>query len=163
MIPVHPLLIDLGLVERRDQLVRLGHDRLFPGWKPGRSKRGVVRWGAPVTKSFDEVRKRVGIIAENVSAYSLRHLFADWLDANALSARTRNRVMGHRDEANEADTYGSKSVLSKDDVARLSGFENRTVKAIADLLMGSLRAAGRGHLQLVPLAATMPRPSKAAR
>jgi hypothetical protein len=43
VVPIHPFLIDLGLLDRIERLRAVGKTRLFPGWTAHTSKNGEVR------------------------------------------------------------------------------------------------------------------------
>ncbi len=157
VIPIHPLLIGLGLLARRDALRVLGHDRLFPDWKPGISKIGEVRWGAALSKSFRIVREKADITASNISVYSSRHLLADWLDSETTPQRTRNRILGHENKQNSADTYGGKSTMTADQSRYLTEINNPVVKEMADILLRAKAAADEGRLTRIQIQALIGR------
>jgi integrase len=53
VIPIHPLLIELGLLERMQDSMDNGEERLFPEWESYvRTKDGAVRWSQPLSKAY---------------------------------------------------------------------------------------------------------------
>jgi len=57
VIPIHPLLIELGLLDRMQDLLDRGEDRLFPEWEPYLRKDGTKRWSQPLSKSWQYLKK----------------------------------------------------------------------------------------------------------
>ncbi len=49
MIPIHPLLIELRLLERMQELMDKGEERLFPEWDVYVRKDGTRRWSQPLS------------------------------------------------------------------------------------------------------------------
>jgi integrase len=49
VVPIHPLLIELGLLDRLLYLINAGEERLFPEWKEFASGDGTTRWSQPIT------------------------------------------------------------------------------------------------------------------
>jgi integrase len=156
LIPIHPLLIDLGLLEWLDLMVQQKSERLFPQWKPPLDKHGEPRWADPVTKLWRSVRKHARLIEKNISAYSLRHLFADWLDRALSNQRTRNRIVGHVDRSSEADTYGSKSFMAPEVAAQITELDNPVIREIAAVLSAAKYKADKGELKLMRTTTSTP-------
>ena len=74
------MLIDLGLLDRVHDLEALGIEMLFPEWTPYRKTTGELRWGQPITKSWQYVKKLLGITRADLTLYGTRHWMADMLD-----------------------------------------------------------------------------------
>lgn len=68
--PIHPLLIELGLLDRMHELEAIGEARLFPEWDKYVRGDGEVRWSQPLTKSWQHVKKILKARAD-VTLYSL--------------------------------------------------------------------------------------------
>ncbi|WP_454643832.1 hypothetical protein [Bradyrhizobium liaoningense] len=51
VIPIHPLLIELGLLERMQDLIDKGEERLFPEWDVYVRKDGSECWSQPLSRS----------------------------------------------------------------------------------------------------------------
>lgn len=86
-VPIHPQLIEIGLLDRVEQMRSYGESRLFPEWGP--NKRGnfanssVPRWfSGTFLRSLDIKRK-------GLAFHSLRHTFKD-AARNANIARDRH-------------------------------------------------------------------------
>lgn len=95
VVPIHPLLIELGLLDRLLYLMKAGEERLFPEWKEFARGDGTTRWSQPITKSWQYVKKVLKIVRADLTLYATRHLMADWLDNSAVAKRTRDRILGH--------------------------------------------------------------------
>ena len=57
VVPIHPLLIELGLLDRVNELMAIGEQRLFPEWEKYTRPDGAIRWGQPITKAWQYVKK----------------------------------------------------------------------------------------------------------
>ncbi|MFK4823578.1 DUF6538 domain-containing protein [Paenochrobactrum sp. BZR 588] len=119
-IPLHPLVIELGLLERRDELKSIECDALFPEWEPYPKPNGELRWGQPITKSWQYLKGKIGIERADVTAYSSRHWFADLLDTTSISHKGRMMVMGHSTKKDIPAGYGSKHRLTTRDLAEIT-------------------------------------------
>lgn len=95
VIPVHPLLIELDLLDRMNALMDSGEERLFPEWECYVRKDGTRRLSQPLSKSWQYVKKLLELRQADLTRYSTRHLMADWLDNDAIAQRTRDRILGH--------------------------------------------------------------------
>jgi len=154
VIPVHRVLIELGLLERVAKLRALGETRLFPGWEAHTSGTDEVRWGKEVSRAFDYGRKltHVNLLRENISIYSLRHLLADLLDDGTVPQRLRNRVLGHRDKkstANAADEYGSKGLPTAAQALMIINLDTPIIRRIREILLAAKRRAENGELAVL--------------
>ncbi|MBI5277344.1 MAG: site-specific integrase [Burkholderiales bacterium] len=83
-VPVHPLLIELGLIRWVQALAAAGYDRLFPELKHDTEK----GYGKAATKWFSSYMARLGFKRDGTTTFhSLRHTFI-----NALPVDTPDRV-----------------------------------------------------------------------
>jgi hypothetical protein len=80
VVPIHPILIELGLLDRMEELSNSGEKRLFPEWEKYVRKDGTVRWSQPLSKSWQYIKKLLKIERQDVSLYSSRHFMAELLD-----------------------------------------------------------------------------------
>lgn len=80
IIPLHPLIIDLGLLERIEELRKIGCPVLFPEWEPYSKPGGELRRGQPLSKSFQYLKKKAKLERFETAPYSARHWFAGLLD-----------------------------------------------------------------------------------
>ncbi len=148
VIPIHPLLIDLGLLDRIDYLRSIGAEGLFPDIRPHISGSGEVRWGKSISKAFAHARKRpnINLSRANICLYSTRQLMVDWLDSLRTPQRVRNRVMGHTNDANAADDYGGKGLMPLAQASCITTLETPVIREMRKVLIGALAKVAEGKL-----------------
>jgi len=147
VIPIHPLLIDLGLANRAVALLEAGEQRLFPDWKPYTRKDGTVRWGQPMTKSWQYVKVVLDLTRADLTLYGTRHLMADWLDSEGIAQRTRDRILGH--VGGVPGRYGRKGMQDQKQIAAIEALEPQVVKEMRKVLMAAKDSADRGGLIVI--------------
>jgi integrase len=147
VVPIHPLLIDLGLLDRVHDLEALGIEMLFPEWTPYRKSTGELRWGQPITKSWQYVKKLLGITRADLTLYGTRHWMADMLDNDAIAQRTRNRILGH--VSSVPDGYGRKGMLKPEQSAAIAKLEPPVIMEMRKILMAAKERAGGGELTVL--------------
>lgn len=123
-IPVHPFLIEVGLLDRVENLRAAGHDRLFPMLTPD-SKGNHF---ASVSKWFTRHRREAGVPDVDQHGlkrvfHSFRHTFITRCKHLDLERRKYQEVVGHEPgEVDITDTYEGEDLLNKllnDVVARI--------------------------------------------
>jgi integrase len=144
VVPIHPILIELGLLDRMQEMLSQGEERLFPEWEEYIRKDGTARWSQPLSKSWQYVKKVLKIERADVSLYSTRHFFADLLDNDAIAQRTRDRILGHAGDVSRR--YGRKGILDPAVAALIDGLEPPVIKAAREVLLSAKAAADRGEL-----------------
>lgn len=150
IVPIHPLLIELGLLEHRDHMQRAGVDRLLPDCEPYRRRDGRLRWSQDITKSWRYLKTKYAVFSrKDITLYSSRHLVAQWIDELKISERTRGRVLGHSTVPGAAGNYGRNGLLSMDELQILTGITNPLIDQMRDLLLQAKRRADTGELTLL--------------
>lgn len=148
MIPIHPLLIELGLLERMQDLMDDGEERLFPEWESYvRTKDGTVRWSQPLSKAWQYVKKLLEIDRADLTLYSTRHLMADWLDNDSIAQRTRDRILGHASDVR--GRYGRKGILDPKIAAMIESLEPPVIKQMREILLAAKARADAGGLTVL--------------
>ncbi|MEH2506838.1 integrase [Bradyrhizobium sp. AZCC 1578] len=147
VVPIPPLVIELGLLDRMQELIDRGEKRLFPEWEEYVRKDGSVRWSQPLSKSWQYVKKILKIARADVSLYSTRHFFADLLDNEAIAQRTRDRILGHAGDVRRR--YGRKGILDPAVAARIEALEPPVIKAAREILLAAKAKADRGELTVL--------------
>lgn len=146
LIPIPRLLIDLGLLDRRDYLVGRNEKRLFPDWKVYiHKKSGREMWGHEFSKSWQYIKEKFEFDRPTLTLYGGRHTRATWYDEFEIPQRVRIRLLGHAPKT-EADRYGAvhltpaeaKMVLSKVHVVE---------QAVAEILIEAKLKAEYGQLK----------------
>jgi len=144
VVPIHPLLIELGLLDRLLYLMNAGEERLFPEWKEYARGDGTTRWSQPITKSWQYVKKVLKIVRADLTLYATRHLMADWLDNSTVAKRTRDRILGHVTDV--PGGYGRKGSINANQMAAISALEPEIVKQMREILMAAKDRAERAEL-----------------
>ena len=148
VVPIHPLLIELGLLDRMQELMDKEEKRLFPEWKPYyRKKDDTVRWSQPLSKSWQYVKKLLQLNRADLTLYSTRHLMADWLDSEGIAQRTRDRILGHASDVR--GRYGRKGILDPKTAAMIEALEPPIIKQMRTLLLGAKNRADAGELTVL--------------
>jgi len=146
-VPVHPLLINLGLLDRARELAQAGCTRLFPDCVPYENKNGVVSWSRPLTRSFQYLKKRLGWERADLQLYSTRHLMSHWIDVTGIAERTKRRILGHA-PIGVGDTYGAKGFLDPAEAKVISEIEPPVVQEMRRILIGARERALAGELKI---------------
>lgn len=144
VIPVHPLLIELGLLDRMKEMIERDEPRLFPEWAPYNHSDGAIRWSQPMSKSWQYVKQILNLTRADLTLYGTRHLMADWLDNGTVAQRTRDRILGHVSDV--PGRYGRKGSLSPEQSAAIEALEPDVIKSMRVLLMNAKAKAERGEL-----------------
>ena len=148
VVPIHPLLIELGLLDRMQELMDEKEERLFPEWQEFRRKKDdTVRWSQPLSKSWQYVKKVLKFSRADLSLYSTRHLMADWLDNEAIAQRTRDRILGHASDVR--GRYGRKGILDPEIAAKIETLEPAVIKEMRKILLGAKARADAGELTVL--------------
>ncbi|MFO6503247.1 hypothetical protein [Serratia marcescens] len=141
-VPIHPRLIELGLLEYVDALKAAGYDRLFPELKHNKIK----GYSAAASKWFNEnyFGKILGFPRDGKKTFhSLRHTFINAVDEFEINERTIAQLVGHvrgsttamttyRKDADVGEQFGVISQLhySLPDIAQ---FDSQAgIKAVID-------------------------------
>lgn len=147
VVPIHPILIELGLLDRMQELIDQGEKRLFPEWEKYTRKDGTVRWSQPLSKSWQYLKKILKIERADVSLYSTRHFFADLLDNEAIAQRTRDRILGHAGDVSRR--YGRKGILDPAVAGLIEALEPPVIKTAREILLGAKAKADRGEFTVL--------------
>ena len=106
ILPMHPALIDLGLMQHAETVRRTGAVRLFPELEAVRGKLGH----AP-SKWFGRYKTKQGITDPRKTFHSFRHTLIDDLRDAGVQDSLIKRIAGHEDSAVTFSIYGSRSPL----------------------------------------------------
>lgn len=148
-IPIDRILLDLGLLDRVNDLKAIGEARLFPEWRTYvHKKSGRPMPGHHFSKSWQYVKKNeLGFDREGLTLYGGRHTKASWLDALDFPQRIRDRQLGHAAK-NVPGVYGARD-LTEREAELLASRELPIQVQIGDLLMAAKIAADEGRLRRV--------------
>ena len=112
IIPIHPALIKLGLLEHANTIKAEGSIRLFPELAPTRDKLGH----AP-SKWFSRYRHKLGITDPKKTFHSFRHSFIDDMRELGVQDSLVKRMVGHTDASTTFGIYGSRTPIKAMSVA----------------------------------------------
>ena len=106
LLPLHPALVDLGLLQHVESVREAGNARLFP-------ELGAVRGklGHEPSKWFGRYKTKQGITDPRKTFHSFRHTLIDDLRDAGVQDSLIKRIAGHEDGAVTFSIYGSRSPL----------------------------------------------------
>lgn len=116
IIPIHPLLLEFGLVNRVESLRKLGFNELFP-MVLASPKTGMK--GDSVSKWFTRYRRKCGVKDKddkglNRVFHSLRHTVVTRLRAEKVDETLVQALIGHEQTRSVTDGYDSNEVSVSD-------------------------------------------------
>lgn len=147
VIPIHPLLIELGLLDRMQDLMDQQAERLFPEWDAYIRKDGTIRWSQPLSKAWQYVKTKLKLDRADLTLYSTRHLMADWLDNEAIAQRTRDRILGHASDVR--GRYGRNGILDPQIAAKIEALEPPVIKEMRKILLAAKNRADNAGLMVL--------------
>ena len=111
LVPIHPTLIDLGILRRYDHLKSQGQLRFMPDLKP----RKDGRYGPSVSRWFnDRFKKSLGFpTGKGKDFHSFRHAFGTNLSHNGIGDHDLKALMGHSEDSITFNTYVKKGTPAK--------------------------------------------------
>ncbi len=101
VIPVHSVLINMGLIKYASKLRKKGHTRLFPELKKGRDG-----YSQDASKWFSRYRKKCGVISGKKSFHSFRHTVLNYFKQRDENGNKVKAISGHKDEDIASGLYG---------------------------------------------------------
>jgi hypothetical protein len=109
-VPVHPVLIEAGLLRRAAEAKRRGSKLLFPELE-GRRGGPDKRLGYYPTKEFTDYRRDIGVYALGLGFHALRHSLTTARDAAGVPRGVIDEITGHEGEG-ETSRYAKGLPLS---------------------------------------------------
>ena len=147
VVPIHPLLIALGLLDRVRELEAIGEKRLFPEWEMFTRGDGTVRWSQPITKSWQYIKKNILKIARaDLTLYGLLLLVAEWLDNAGIATQSQPHP-GHA--ASVPEHYGRKGTQSREQVSAINAVDPPVIQKMREILLPARERADRGELTVL--------------
>ena len=107
IIPVHPKLIDLGLLDYVKQMQNQNHLKLFPNLKKMKS----TGYGTVISRWFAKYLKKLGIKKTGKNFHSFRHTVVNKLITKKVYAPFIRELIGHSHGSITMDVYGGKKPL----------------------------------------------------
>lgn len=106
VLPIHPKLLELGLLEYAESIRDRNHSRLFPDLVPTRGKLGH----AP-SKWFSRYKAKQGVSDPRKTFHSFRHTFIDDLREAGVQDSLIKRMAGHEESSVTFSVYGSRTPI----------------------------------------------------
>lgn len=105
-LPLHPSMIELGILQHVESVRCSGADRLFPQLEPVRGK-----LGHEPSKWFGRYRTKRGVTDPRKTFHSFRHSFIDDLRDAGIQDSLIRRMVGHEDSSVTFSIYGSRTPI----------------------------------------------------
>ena len=106
-IPLHPKLIDLGLLDYVRQIQNQNQDKLFPNLKKMKS----TGYGTMISRWFAKYLKKLGIKKKGKNFHSFRHTVVNKLITKKVYEPFIRELIGHSHGSITMDVYGGKKPL----------------------------------------------------
>lgn len=126
VIPIHPALVELGLLRRVERLREEGHERLFPCLRPG--ARGYLS-DLPSKFYADLIDRALGRDA-SLTFHGLRHTFITAMRAAGVPEDVRMALVGH-ERGNVHASYGEQPLSVLRDAVSAVSYPGLDLKDLA--------------------------------
>ena len=103
IIPIHPMLLELGIQTYIDSVRASGASRVFPQLEAVRGK-----YGYGPSKWFGRYRNKLGVNDPKKTFHSFRHTFVDDLREAGVQDSIIKQLLGHADDSVTFGIYGSR-------------------------------------------------------
>jgi integrase len=110
IVPIHPFLLDLGLMALVNQRRMAGKARLFPELVPSGPD---LKLGNTFSREFSKYKVALGITSRRVVFHSFRHTFRTVLESTDAKGSWIDAVMGHEGEGSEGKTYTKRVAIAR--------------------------------------------------
>lgn len=108
IIPIHPMLLELGIQTYIDSVRASGASRGFPQLEAVRGK-----YGYGPSKWFGRYRNKLGISDPKKTFHSFRHTFVDDLREAGVQDSIIKQLLGHADDSVTFGIYGSRTPIKE--------------------------------------------------
>lgn len=139
IVPIHPALVELGILERADYLKQQGHERLFPKLE---LRPSTDKYSGAVGQWFTRHRRTQGVEDEDPKTklkkafHSFRHTVVSAFQVAEVSRAKYQAVVGHEGKDGDVtDLYEHGypvSVLYEDVICKLNFSEAIGVQGLAE-------------------------------
>lgn len=109
IVPIHPLLLELGFLDYVDAQKRAGKRDLFPGLRPEKATRA----GENLGEWFSRYLEYIGMKRERLSFHSFRHSFDTHLFNREVPDVRVSELMGHAQSGQTRNRYYKGARLAK--------------------------------------------------
>ena len=108
VIPLHPKLLNLGLLDYINQIKGQNYHKLFPNLKRMRS----TGYGTMISRWFAKYLKKLGIKKKGKNFHSFRHTVVNKLTNQKVYEPFIRELIGHSHGSITLDVYGGRKPLS---------------------------------------------------
>src|SRR5206468_1773502 len=102
VVPIHPELVRIGLLDHAAKIKEAGHARLFPDLP----KAATGYYSDVLQKRFSRFLHRIGAAQDRTSFHSFRHSFRDALREADISTERVRALGGWAGNGGEEEVYG---------------------------------------------------------
>ena len=107
VVPLHPKLIDLGLLNYVTEIKNKNETKLFPNLK--RSE--LSSYGTPISQWFGRYLKNLGVKKKGKNFHSFRHTVVNHLTSKQVYQPFIKELVGHSHGTMTMDVYGGRKPL----------------------------------------------------
>ena len=104
LVPIHPHLIKIGLLQHFADIQRAGHERLFPDLRMCND--GL--YSSAFSKWFGIYKRKIGITNRRVTFHSFRHTVINHLKQTGVEESRIKELVGHKDNSITMSRYGKR-------------------------------------------------------
>ncbi|MBD9631412.1 site-specific integrase [Pseudomonas sp. PDM19] len=106
IVPIHPILLELGIQAYVDSVRASGASQVFPELEAVREK-----YGYGPSKWFGRYRNKLGVSDPKKTFHSFRHTFVDDLREAGVQDSIIKQLLGHTDDSVTFGIYGSRTPI----------------------------------------------------
>jgi len=103
-VPIHPTLINIGLLDHAAETRLGGHDQLWPDLQKGNDG----YYSSPLSKWFSRYKRKIGITNPKVTFHSFRHTVINRLKQAGIDESKIKELVGHKENSITMGRYGKR-------------------------------------------------------
>ena len=107
VVPIHPKLIDLGLLDYVEEIKSNGEIKLFPNLRKGK----ISSYGSQISQWFGRYLENLGIKKKGKNFHSFRHTVVNHLTSKQVYEPFIKELIGHSHGTMTMDVYGGRKPL----------------------------------------------------
>lgn len=107
-LPIHPILIEIGLFEYVEDIAKFQQWKLFPNLK-----KTINGYGTRISNDFSRYLEQIGVKEDRKSFHSFRSTLNQLLSKNDVEWKTQHRFLGHEIEGINYKHYDQEVPFSK--------------------------------------------------
>ena len=107
VVPIHPKLVDLGLLDYVKEIKSNGEIKLFPNLRKGK----IADYGSQISQWFGRYLENLGIKKKGKNFHSFRHTVVNHLTSKQVYEPFIKELVGHLHGTMTMDVYGGRKPL----------------------------------------------------